>query len=78
MRRRDFTVNAMAIELTTESPEFIDPYNGVTDLLKKILRTPATAEMSFSDDPLRMLRAARFASQLGFAIDQAALSAMGR
>ena len=77
LRRRDFTVNAMAIELTTNAPEFIDPYNGVTDLLKKILRTPATPEMSFSDDPLRMLRAARFASQLGFAIDQAALSAMG-
>ena len=77
LRRRDFTVNAMAIELTTDTPEFIDPYNGVTDLLKKILRTPATPEMSFSDDPLRMLRAARFASQLGFAIDEAALKAMG-
>ena len=74
--RRDFTVNAMAIELTTPSPEFIDPHNGVTDLLKKTLRTPSSPELSFSDDPLRMLRAARFAAQLGFTIDQGVISAM--
>ena len=74
--RRDFTVNAMAIELTTQTPEFIDPHNGVTDLLKKVLRTPGTPELSFSDDPLRMLRAARFAAQLDFTIDVDVLNAM--
>ena len=74
--RRDFTVNAMAIELTTPTPEFIDPHNGVTDLLKTTLRTPSTPELSFSDDPLRMLRAARFAAQLGFTIEESVLSAM--
>ena len=74
--RRDFTVNAMAIELTTQTPEFIDPHNGVTDLLKKVLRTPGTPELSFSDDPLRMLRAARFAAQLDFTIDDDVVNAM--
>ena len=74
--RRDFTVNAMAIELTTQTPEFIDPHNGVTDLLKKVLRTPGTPELSFSDDPLRMLRAARFAAQLNFTISDDVMSAM--
>ena len=74
--RRDFTVNAMAIELTTEQPEFIDPHNGVTDLLRKVLRTPTKPEISFSDDPLRMLRAARFAAQLNFAIEDDVLKAM--
>jgi poly(A) polymerase len=74
--RRDFTVNAMAIELTTSTPEFIDPHNGVTDLLKRVLRTPSSPELSFSDDPLRMLRAARFAAQLGFTIEEEVLVAM--
>jgi len=74
--RRDFTVNAMAIELTTSTPEFIDPHSGVTDLLKRVLRTPSSPELSFSDDPLRMLRAARFAAQLGFTIDEEVLVAM--
>jgi poly(A) polymerase len=74
--RRDFTVNAMAIELTTAFPEFIDPHNGVTDLLKKVLITPSSPELSFSDDPLRMLRAARFAAQLGFTIHDDVLVAM--
>ncbi len=74
--RRDFTVNAMAIELTTDKPEFIDPHNGVTDLLRKVLRTPTKPEVSFSDDPLRMLRAARFAAQLNFAIEEDVLKAM--
>ena len=76
LARRDFTVNAMAIELTTDTPEFIDPHNGVTDLLHKTLRTPISPEISFSDDPLRMLRAARFAAQLGFAIEESVLNAM--
>jgi len=76
LSRRDFTVNAMALELTTDTPEFIDPYNGIDDLAKKILRTPASAEQSFSDDPLRMMRAARFASQLDFSLDEDVTSAM--
>jgi poly(A) polymerase len=74
--RRDFTVNAMAIELTTEQPEFIDPHNGVADLLRKVLRTPTKPEISFSDDPLRMMRAARFAAQLNFAIEDDVINAM--
>lgn len=76
LSRRDFTVNSMALELTTEEPEFIDPFNGIDDLAKKILRTPSTATQSFSDDPLRMMRAARFASQLDFTLDAEVVSAM--
>ena len=68
LSRRDFTVNAMALELTGAQPEFIDPYGGLDDLVKKVLRTPVTAQQSFSDDPLRMMRAARFASQLSFEV----------
>ena len=64
LKRRDFTVNAMAIDLSTK--QFIDPYNGLEALGHKLLDTPATPEESFADDPLRMLRAARFAAQLGF------------
>jgi len=74
--RRDFTVNAMAIELTTETPTFIDPHNGVRDLLNKVLKTPGSPELSFGDDPLRMLRAARFAAQLGFIISPELLASM--
>ena len=76
LSRRDFTVNAMALELTTTTPEFIDPFGGISDLQKKILRTPTSPEQSFSDDPLRMMRAARFASQLGFEISPDVLDAM--
>jgi len=76
LSRRDFTVNSMALELTTKKPEFIDPFNGLEDLAKKVLRTPSKAENSFSDDPLRMMRAARFASQLGFEISPDVLQAM--
>ena len=76
LSRRDFTVNSMALELTTKKPEFIDPFNGLEDLAKKVLRTPSKAENSFSDDPLRMMRAARFASQLGFEIAPDVLQAM--
>ena len=76
LSRRDFTVNAMALELTTDKPEFIDPFGGIEDLTKRILRTPASAEQSFSDDPLRMMRAARFAGQLDFSIDESVISAM--
>ena len=74
--RRDFTVNAMALELTTTPPTFIDNYDGVNDLARKVLRTPRTPENSFSDDPLRMMRAARFAAQLGFDVDSAIIVAI--
>jgi poly(A) polymerase len=76
LSRRDFTVNSMALELTGEEPEFIDPFGGLQDLAKKVLRTPASAVQSFSDDPLRMMRAARFASQLNFEIDPEVTAAM--
>ncbi|MGI9198108.1 MAG: CCA tRNA nucleotidyltransferase [Candidatus Nanopelagicaceae bacterium] len=76
LSRRDFTVNAMALELTGDKPVFIDKFNGIADLTAKILRTPVTAEQSFSDDPLRMMRAARFAAQLNFEIADAELKAM--
>jgi len=76
LSRRDFTVNSMALELTTKKPEFIDPFNGLEDLAKKVLRTPSKAENSFSDDPLRMMRAARFASQLDFEIAPDVLQAI--
>ncbi len=76
LSRRDFTVNAMALELTQGAPLFIDPFNGLQDLSKKILRTPSTATNSFSDDPLRMMRAARFASQLDFDVAPDVLDAM--
>jgi poly(A) polymerase len=72
--RRDFTVNSMALRLPQK--EFVDPYKGLQDLLDGILRTPGKPEDSFSDDPLRMLRAARFASQLGFEIEPATFEAM--
>ena len=76
LSRRDFTVNSMALELTTDSPEFIDPFGGIDDLAMKVLRTPASATQSFNDDPLRMMRAARFAAQLGFTLDPEVATAM--
>ena len=76
LSRRDFTVNSMALELTGATPQFIDPFGGLVDLAKKTLRTPGKPEDSFSDDPLRMLRAARFASQLNFEISPDVLDAM--
>jgi poly(A) polymerase len=76
LSRRDFTVNTMALELTTESPEFIDPFDGIEDLAMKVLRTPASATQSFNDDPLRMMRAARFAAQLSFTLDAEVFTAM--
>ncbi|HEY2878772.1 CCA tRNA nucleotidyltransferase [Nocardioides sp.] len=72
--RRDFTVNAMAVRVP--SREFVDPYGGVVDLAHGVLRTPGRPEDSFSDDPLRMMRAARFAAQLGFEVDPAVVGAM--
>ena len=65
-RRRDFTINAMAVSLPEH--RFTDPYGGLADLAAKVIRTPGTPQESFGDDPLRMLRAARFAAQLRFAV----------
>ncbi len=64
LARRDFTVNAMALEVTSDDPVLVDPHNGAADLAMKVLRTPLSPEESFSDDPLRMLRAARFITRL--------------
>lgn len=72
--RRDFTVNAMAVALPEK--EFIDPHGGLDDLAERVLRTPGTPEESFSDDPLRMMRAARFAAQLDFEVAPEVVSAM--
>ncbi|UYO97130.1 CCA tRNA nucleotidyltransferase [Microbacterium sp. M28] len=74
LARRDFTVNAMALQVP--AVKLIDPTGGVEDLIAGILRTPADPKVSFGDDPLRMLRAARFSAQLGFAIDDATLDAI--
>lgn len=72
--RRDFTVNAMAVALPQK--EFIDPHGGLEDLAQRVLRTPGTPEESFSDDPLRMLRAARFSAQLDFDVAPDVITAM--
>jgi len=72
--RRDFTVNAMAVRLPAKV--FIDPYGGLRDLAQKSINTPGSPESSFADDPLRMLRAARFASQLGFTVAPDVVAAM--
>ena len=74
LERRDFTVNALALRLPRL--ELVDPSGGVDDLIAGVLRTPAEPEISFGDDPLRMMRAARFASQLGFEVEPGTLAAM--
>lgn len=74
LARRDFTVNAMAVELPELS--FVDPHDGLADLMAGRLRVPGTPEMSFGDDPLRMMRAARFAAQLGFEVAAEVAAAM--
>ena len=75
--RRDFTVNAMAVSLNKENfGEFFDPFNGMEDLSNKILRTPLDSDTTFSDDPLRMMRAAYFASKLSLDIDSSCLESI--
>ncbi|CAL8968235.1 CCA-adding enzyme [Cellulomonas sp. T2.31MG-18] len=73
LSRRDFTVNAMAVRVP--DLQFVDPFDGLGDLARRVLRTPVDPEQSFDDDPLRMMRAARFVAQLGFGVDDAALAA---
>ncbi len=74
LRRRDFTVNAMAARLP--SLELVDPFGGLRDLREKVLRTPGSPEESFTDDPLRIMRAARFTAQLGFTVAPEVAAAM--
>jgi poly(A) polymerase len=78
-RRRDFTINALAMCLNKDRfGEFIDPFDGISDLKKKLIRTPLEPDRTFSDDPLRMMRAIRFATQLDFTIEEATMDSISR
>ena len=75
--RRDFTINALAFDLSEENfGDLLDPFNGIQDLENKIIRTPLDPEITYSDDPLRMMRAIRFATQLDFVIEDKSLEAI--
>jgi poly(A) polymerase len=77
--RRDFTINALALSLSEKNfGELVDPFNGLEDLKNKIIRTPLNPDITYSDDPLRMMRAIRFAAQLDFTIEQESLNAIER
>ena len=77
--RRDFTINALAIGLSKSNfGKLLDPFNGIDDIENKIIRTPLEPEITYSDDPLRMMRAIRFSSQLGFTIEEKSLEAISK
>ncbi|OEY72700.1 tRNA nucleotidyltransferase [Salegentibacter salarius] len=77
--RRDFTINALALGLNEDNfGNLLDPFDGIEDLNSKIIRTPLDPDITYSDDPLRMLRAIRFATQLNFKIEKESLEAIGR